>query len=202
MSTMESENIKIGLVVMASGLGKRFGGNKLMESLDGKPLVKWILDSTDSLFDRRIVVTRNIDVKTLCDNLGVDCIIHELPNRSDTVRLGLSVLLDDIDYCFFTPGDQPLIKRDTLSRLVMKAKNNKDKIIRPCFHDTVGTPTGFPTELFDELLNLPEGKGGNWVVNNNPNLVYTVEADNEYELWDVDTVFDLDKIKKLINCGE
>ncbi|MDO4187363.1 MAG: nucleotidyltransferase family protein [Lachnospiraceae bacterium] len=195
MSTTENENIKIGLVIMASGLGKRFGGNKLMEVLEDRPLVRWILDSTDSLFDKRIVVTRNKDVKMLCDNLNIDCIIHDFPNRNDTVRLGLSVLLNDVDYCFFAPGDQPLIGRETLSRLIEEAKENKDKIIRLSFRDTIGTPTGFPEKFFVELLNLPEGKGGNYIANNNKNLVYTVEADNEYELWDVDTVSDMDAIK-------
>ena len=196
---MENENIKIGLVVMASGLGKRFGSNKLMEVLGDKPLVQWILDSTDGLFDKRIVVTRSNDVKTLCDNLSIDCIIHELPNRNDTLRLGLTALLDDIDYCFFTPGDQPLISSKTLVRLIKEAKENKDKIIKLSFGKEVGTPTGFPQKLFDELLNLPEGKGGNQVAKNNQDLVHTVDADAEYELWDIDTVTDLDKIKKLLN---
>ena len=191
--------MRIGLVVMASGLGKRFGGNKLMEILGDKPLVKWVLDSTEGLFDKRIVVTRNRDVKTLCDELGIDCIIHELPNRNDTVRLGLNAIINDIDYCFFTPGDQPLIDRETLTRLINEAQCNEDRIVRLSFRNTVGAPIGFPQKIFTELLDLPEGKGGNMVANNNLDLLYTVEADNEYELWDVDTVSDLDKIKKLIN---
>lgn len=191
--------MRIGLVVMASGLGKRFGGNKLMEILGDKPLVKWVLDSTEGLFDKRIVVTRNRDVKALCDELGIDCIIHELPNRNDTVRLGLNAIINDIDYCFFTPGDQPLIDRETLTRLINEAQCNEDRIVRLSFRNTVGAPIGFPQKIFTELLDLPEGKGGNMVANNNLDLLYTVEADNEYELWDVDTVSDLDKIKKLIN---
>ena len=68
---METKDIKIGLVIMASGLGKRFGRNKLMEELDNRPIVKWIIDSTDGLFDRRIVVTRSADVKLLCDGLEI-----------------------------------------------------------------------------------------------------------------------------------
>lgn len=199
MSTNKCENIKIGLVVMASGLGKRFGGNKLMEDLGGKPLIRWILDSTDGLFEERIVVTRSSDIKALCDNLDIHCIMHELPGRNDTVRLGLSALINDIDYCFFTPGDQPLISRDTLCKLKNEAINNNGKIIRLNSGDVTGTPTGFPKKLFSELLDLPEGKGGNLVVNNNKELIHKVNADNEYELWDVDTVSDLNKILDLIN---
>ena len=31
---------KLGCVIMASGLGKRFGGNKLMEDFHGKPMIQ------------------------------------------------------------------------------------------------------------------------------------------------------------------
>ncbi len=78
---MGTEKIKIGLVIMASGLGKRFGGNKLMEKLDNLPLIQWILDASEGIFDRRIVVTRSPEVKALCDERGTGCILHDLPHR-------------------------------------------------------------------------------------------------------------------------
>lgn len=197
---MENRDTKIGLVIMASGLGKRFGGNKLMESFGGKPLVKWILDASEALFDKRIVVTRSEAVKELCRELDIECIYHELPYRSDTVRLGLSALNEDkdIDYCFFCPGDQPLIKRDSLVKLTDKAKEQKYPIVRSCFGDTMGSPMGFSKVFFEELLNLPEGKGGNYVAKNNPESVYAVSVSNEWELWDVDTREDLEKINDII----
>ena len=92
------ENGKTGLVIMASGLGKRFGGNKLMEILDDKPLIKWIIDTTSDLFDKRVVVTRNKEVKALCDEINLECILHELPNRNDTVRLGLSSMMSESSF--------------------------------------------------------------------------------------------------------
>ena len=40
----------LGCVIMASGLGKRFGGNKLMADFDGQPLICRALTVTDGLF--------------------------------------------------------------------------------------------------------------------------------------------------------
>lgn len=194
---MATENIKIGLVIMASGLGKRFGGNKLMALLDGKPLIKWIIDTTENLFDKRVVVTRNIEVKAFCDSMNLPCIVHEFPGRNDTVRLGLSSLMGEVDYCFFTPGDQPLIRRESIIKMIEVAKRGEDKIVRPCFGDSVGTPVGFPSRFFDELLHLPEGKGGNIIIQKNEKYLCPVEVQNEYELMDIDTVEDLDNIKKI-----
>lgn len=195
---METKDIKIGLVIMASGLGKRFGGNKLMTNLANKPLIKWIIDSTEGLFDRRIVVTRSTDVKALCDSLNIQNILHELPNRNDTVRLGLSEIMDEIDYCFFVPGDQPLVSKETISKLISSARKDRNKIVRTSFKDVVGSPVGFPQRYFDELLNLPEGKGGNWIAKNNPTSVCNIETKNEYELWDIDTVEDLELINSIL----
>lgn len=187
-------NMKIGLVIMASGLGKRFGGNKLVADMNGKPLISWIIDATEGLFDRRVVVTRSAEVEALCKSRGIDCIKHNQPNRNDTVSLGLSSLANDVDYCFFVPGDQPLIKRQSVEKLILEAKSNCERIVRLGYGDVVGAPVGFPRALFNELLNLPEGKGGNYVVSKNTALVNIVKAEFEYELRDVDTTADLKEL--------
>lgn len=195
---MVNSNAKIGLVIMASGLGKRFGGNKLLEMLGDKPVIQWIIDATDGLFDKRVVVTRNEDIKKLCDRIGVDCILHDLPNRNDTVRIGLSWQMKDVDYCFFTPADQPLISRDSILNLTCASKKYNGKIIRACYKELIGTPTGFPKIYFEELLNLPDKKGGNWVAAKYDDNVQRVEVCNEHELIDIDTVSDLENIRELL----
>lgn len=192
--------MKIGLVIMASGLGKRFGGNKLMTQLDDKPLLQWVIDTTENLFDERIVVTRDNDVKKLCDRLEIPCIYHVLPNRNDTVRLGISALMEKVDVCFFTPGDQPLIKRETVMKLLEVARQDRDLIVRPRYAEVVGSPVGFPRTYFDELLHLPEGKGGSWIASKYETKLCTVEVQEESELWDIDTQADLERVKNLLIC--
>lgn len=203
MSIMKRDEVKIktGLVIMASGLSKRFGSNKLMEILDDKPLIKWVIDVTDGLFDKRIVVTRSIEVYDLCEALNVNCILHELPLRNDTVRLGLKEIIKDIDYCFFMQGDQPLISKESIEKMIFSANDFPKMIVKAGYHDTVGAPMGFPRCLFNELLALPEGKGGNYVAKIHPNLVYTVEVKKEYELWDIDISTDLERIRNVLKLN-
>ena len=64
---------------MASGVGVRFGGNKLMAELCDAPLVGHVVRATDGLFSRRVVVTRHADVASLCETLGVQVILHDEP---------------------------------------------------------------------------------------------------------------------------
>jgi len=192
---------KIGCVIMASGLGKRFGGNKLMADFHGKPMIQRALDATDGLFARRVVVTRHEQVAALCREQHVDVVLHDLPHRSDTVRLGLQAL-GDLDACMFLPGDQPLLRRETVGMLLENWKENPDKIIRPAYEDTAGSPVLFPSWAFPELLNLPEGKGGGVVIKNHPHAVHRVSVADPFELADADTPETFELLLQLFNGTE
>ena len=113
---------KIACIIMASGLGKRFGSNKLMASFRNAPLIRSVLDATApvSLFAERLVVTRSQEVCDYCRSLGISVLIHALPNRNEAIALGLSHLLEqspDLSGCLFALGDQPLLRTRTLERM-------------------------------------------------------------------------------------
>ena len=180
----------IGCVIMASGFGKRFGGNKLMADFDGKPLICHILDATEGIFNQRVVVTRYEDIAEICKKRGTNVILHDQPHRSDTVRLGLRAL-QGIDRCMFVPADQPLQKRETICSLCLASANGSDLIWRTAYEETQGAPVIFPEWAFEDLLNLPEGKGGNVVIKKYPERVHTVNVRDKYELKDVDSPEDL-----------
>ena len=186
----------LGCVIMASGMGKRFGGNKLMADFRGKPMIQRALDATEGLFSRRVVVTRHESVAQLAREQNVDVVLHDLPHRSDTVRLGLEAL-GDLDACMFLPGDQPLIRRETVAMLLENWKENPDSIIRPAYEDNEGSPVVFPAWAFPELKNLPEGKGGGVVIRKHPHEVLRVSVSNPFELADADTPSTLELLKGL-----
>ena len=183
-----------GCVIMASGLGNRFGGNKLMADFCGKPLIARILDTTDGLFAKRVVVTRHDSVAALCKERGITAVYHNLPHRSDTVRLGLEAI-GDTDRCMFCPGDQPLLKKDTVASLLLCGVNHPDIIWRPCCDSAPGSPVLFPQWAFPELLSLPEGKGGGFVVKNHPNKMDILHIADPWELVDADTRETLETLK-------
>ena len=185
---------QIGCVIMASGLGKRFGSNKLMADFHGKPMIQRALDATDGLFAKRVVVTRHEQVAALCREQQVDVVLHGLPNRNDTVRIGLEAL-GDLDACMFLPGDQPLLRRETVAMLLESREENPDRIIRPVYEDTEGSPVLFPSWAIPELLDLPEGKGGGVVIRKYPHAVYRVSIGDPFELADADTPEMLETLK-------
>lgn len=119
----DNRTLKHGCIVMASGVGARFGGNKLMAELCDAPLVGHVVRATDDLFSRRVVVTRHADVAALCETLGAQVILHDEPCRNDTVRLGMEAM-DGCDTVTFVQGDQPLIRPASIAALLRAAERD------------------------------------------------------------------------------
>ncbi len=187
----------VGAVIMASGLARRFGSNKLLADFDGEPMLCRALAATVGVAPR-LVVTRSEDVHRLCVTRGVPVLLHALPHRSDTVRLGLSALLREqpaLCGCLFVPGDQPLLRRSTVDGMCAAFSSSHEKernIFRLCAQEngspvTVGSPVLFGRAYFDALLHLPEGKGGGVVLRQHPECVRLFAAGDPAELDDADT---------------
>ena len=181
---------------MASGLGRRFGGNKLLAEFGGKPMLHWVLDATAGMFQRRVVVTRHAGVEALCRERQVPVVLHDLPCRSDTVRLGLEAVGEERSGCMFCPGDQPLLSRETVQAMALRAAQEPEYIWQLTWGDAAGTPVIFPRWAFPRLLELPRGRGGRVLLQENPGQVRLVPARGACELWDVDTFDDLKRLEK------
>lgn len=180
-----AEDPDTGCVIMASGTGKRFGGNKLMADFHGVPLIEGCLKATEGIRNR-VTVTRHRDVADYCQAQGIRTVVHDLPYRSDTVRLGTEAMAG-MKRILFVPADQPLLTRASVERLIRESRKHPDRIARLCYQETDGAPVLFPREFFDELMNLPEGKGGGFLMGKYPERVLRVPAEDPNELRDADT---------------
>ena len=202
----------VGCVIMASGLARRFGSNKLLNVFRGRPLLCRALEVTaPPALAARVVVTRSAGVKALCDAQGVPCLLHSLPGRNDTVRLGLEALLEQcpgLAGCIFLPGDQPLLQRETLEALITAFAQTQKETERAIFRlgaraadgpDTVvGSPVLFGCGYFPALRTLPEGKGGRFLLRQYPEQVHCFYTAHHEELWDSDTPEALQKLEAML----
>lgn len=108
------KSLTVGCVIMASGLSRRFGTNKLLADFCGQPMLCRAFAATATPgIAARIVVTRSEEVQALCRAHSVPVLLHSLPGRNDTVRLGLSALLEqkpELSGCMFLHGDTPMLR--------------------------------------------------------------------------------------------
>ena len=202
------KSLTVGCVIMASGLSRRFGANKLLADFCGQPMLCRAFPATATPgIAARIVVTRSEEVQALCRAHGVPVLLHSLPGRNDTVRLGLSALLEqlpELSGCMFLPGDQPLLRRETVEAMTERfcreqpslaewQKETEREIFRLGFRvrndpsPLTGSPVLFEKGLFQELLTLPQGMGGSVLLRKYPAHVHTVYIADRNELADADT---------------
>lgn len=183
-----------GCVVMASGQSKRFGSNKLLADFHGKPMIQRILSATEGIFSRRVVVTRHPEIAECCG--GLDVLLHDLPHRSDTVRLGLEAV-GAVVGCMFCAADQPLLGQDTIAALALSAEHDRQSIWRLRHREMHGAPVLFPSWTFEKLMHLPTGAGGGYIARMYPEHVRTLPVCSPWELMDADDPKALERLMQI-----
>ena len=180
--------MKIGCIVMAAGNARRFGSNKLDARVEGKTLLRRALEAVPAAcFDRVAVVTQYPRGMDLAREMGFGLKVSgwEVEQLSHTITLGMAHM-QDMDGVMFQVSDQPLLRRDSVERLVEAFRRHPDRLAALAHDGVRGNPCLFPASLFPELTALEGDHGGSAVIRRHPDLLLLVEAPPQ-ELTDVDT---------------
>lgn len=191
----------VDAVVMAAGLSRRMGRNKLLLPLGETTVFQQFMESFPyDLFRRVIVVASDPYVcrvtagrrVVLCENT------HPELGKSHTIRLGLS-RATGADGIIFVVADQPLLTGATIATLLEEFYRSPDSIILPMAGGKPQNPVIFPADLFDELRALSGDEGGKLIIGDNPDRVRTVSYARPAEFMDIDTVTDYQTLVTLWN---
>lgn len=186
---------EIGCILMASGLSERYGRNKLLEPLDGRALILRTADSLRAAGFSPLAVTRSPEVAALTAEAGIRCITHEGPKKSDTIHIGLKNLEAGLKGFLFMPGDQPLVRPESLRKMAEQFFRCPERAVRLGFGDTAGSPVIFPAFLRDRLMAYDGDRGGLAVLQAEGIPRDTVQAAGAEELWDADTPARMEDIR-------
>ncbi len=187
---------QVTCVVMASGQSKRFGQeNKLLATLFDKKLIDYSTDLAKSpLFFKSVAVTVHKEIYEICKEKNIDCIYHSFEDKSDAIKLAMGYIEDDPSAIMFLNSDQPLVSLISIEKLLLAFYYNKNCIIRLGYNDVPASPVIFPKETFKYLANIEKGESGLNAAKKSGLKTICVNADNEYEIFDVDTKDDLKEL--------
>ena len=193
---MEQTNF-LGCVVMAAGNARRFGENKLAAQLQGRSLILRALEAvpTEKL-DRVVVITQYPEVMQLAGQFHFAAIhnLHPDYGISHTIQLGLTHLRDCCGVLFLV-SDQPLLRRESVAKLIDFWRLQPQKIAALGHGGVRGNPCLFPARFFPELMELEEDHGGSTVIRRHSEDLILLETDPA-ELSDVDTAQALALLRK------
>lgn len=187
--------MKLGCVVLAAGQGRRFGDNKLLQTLGDRPVLEHVLLALPrERFARIVVVASSQGVEELCLRQGLSCLRYPGGPQSESIRLGIGTM-DEMDGCLFVMGDQPLCTRESMEKLLDAFLAHPEAVIRLAWGDTPCSPVLFPKRYFPNLRSLTGEQGGMSALRGLEAEIRLVQAADEAELWDVDTRAELEQMQ-------
>lgn len=137
----------VAAVIVAAGTGSRFGGpvNKPYLSLNGRPVLVWVLDVFENLgFIQEIVVVVRPEELERCQALVSKYCFQKVKRiapggirRQDSVYRGLQNLSEKAELVAVHDGARPLLTPALLERTVMGAQNYGAAVAAVPLKDTV-----------------------------------------------------------------
>jgi len=182
---------RISAVLLAAGLSRRMGGDKLLIEHGGKTMLQRAADLLSSLpVDEKILVTTRARLDALRLPYGVTVAINARPEegQSRSVRLGLE--LASGEWYFFMLADQPGLEIADLRELIEYAGLYEGKIIYPAIDGNPCTPALFSSRFRTELLALSGDVGGRAVRDAHPAACIAVEPMRPELFYDIDYMGD------------
>ena len=193
---------RLGCAVLAAGKSSRFGANKLLAELNGKPVLAHTLDALPGeCFCKIVAVTSDAAVAALCREKGIPTREYAGGPLSDSIREALSAM-DGTDGCMFVNGDQPLLCPESLRRLAEAFAENPARAYRLAYGGEAASPAIITAAAYPALRALAGEAGGMAALRGGDWEIRTVEAEDESELWDVDDEAALRRAEEWMRDGK
>ena len=185
------------MIYLAAGLSSRYGSNKLLEEIDGKPMYRHLLDILTVMKEEEphrfelVVVTAYDEIEN--DLQGLPLTVVRNRNQelgtSHSIKLGLEACgeIGRHDHVMFAVADQPYVQEDELFGFIHMFKRSYKGIAVLCWQGEMGNPVIFQGQFVPELMALTGDVGGKAVVKAHLSEVFQYEADSEMSLRDIDT---------------
>jgi molybdenum cofactor cytidylyltransferase len=185
---------RIAALLLAAGKSSRMGGpNKLLEAIDGVPMVARTAQRLLSSRARPIVAVLGSDADRVDRALG-KLPVERVRNPSfaeglsTSLKAGLAALPADIDGVVVCLGDMPLIAGRDIERLIGAFDPLEGRaIVVPTRRGKRGNPVLWARCFFPEMAELAGDVGAKHLIGDHAELVAEVEMDTDGVLVDIDT---------------
>lgn len=193
----------IASIVLAGGRSTRYGSrNKLLEMLDGAPLVVRAVKAALSSRASPVIVVTGHEAEAVERALdGLDVRIVHNPDfkegLSTSLKAGIAALPQDVDGAIVSLGDMPRIEARHLDRLISAFSPKEGRgIVVPVHLGKRGNPVLFARAYFPELLAIEGDTGARHIIAASASEVAEVDLGTDAIFLDIDTPEALERAKE------
>lgn len=185
----------IAAVVLAAGASRRFGSQKLLAGLRGKPVVRWSVEHVLEAQPDEVIVVVGNEGEAVCaalEGLAVRTVRNArwAEGIGSSLRVGIDAAGTDADSVMIVLGDQPGVEARVIASLLNAHAEGSKAIVVPSYRGERGHPVIFAASLFPELLEIDGDRGARDVIARDRGRVTVVDFDAPLPR-DVDTVEEL-----------
>lgn len=184
-------------IVLAAGLARRMGRPKLLLQLQGKPIVRWSVETLLRHVRDLVVVTgpEDVPLRAALAGLSVRFAMNSRPQEGlgRSIAIGVAALKPWTRAALVALGDQPRLPSAVVPALVEAFGRTGKLIVVPVYRGVQGTPVLFASDVFAELAALSGDAGARSIVNARPERVATIAFDFPMPV-DVDTPEDFARL--------
>ena len=195
--------MKIEWILLAAGKSRRFGENKLLFPIEGKPLYRHAFDRLQKICierkERLLTVVSEESLREDIAKKGGKTVWNPHPEAgiASSIRCALSCMKvqDGYAYIFFV-ADQPLLSTEEIQSFVAGFLASGKEMGCMVFGERRGNPGIFSGESAKKLLFLEGNKGGSCILAQDIEKVYLHPCSKACSLMDIDTKEDLKAFEK------
>lgn len=182
------------VLILAAGSSSRMrGGDKLLEQVAGKPLLRVVLERAVAAATGPVLCTvpgPDHPRRTCLEGLDVTPVIVTDPSEGmgASIRAGVAALPEGVSAVMILPADLPDLTTDDLGRMMIAWHDNPDAILRAVDCDgQQGHPVIFPAALFPDLLRCRGDTGARDLLRAHAAQMVTVALPDRHATTDLDT---------------
>jgi molybdenum cofactor cytidylyltransferase len=187
----------IAAIVLAAGLARRMGRQKLLLPLRGQPLVRLAVEGILPRVDEVVVVTGHeaLAVREALAGLPVRFAHNPRPEdgQASSIAVGMRALPASTRAVLVVLGDQPDLPPSVAAALIAAWRRTGKPVVAPLYRGTQANPVLFGAAVFGELAAITGEGGARAVVQSRPERVEWVAFDLPVPV-DVDTPEDYAKL--------
>ena len=170
--------MNVGIIILAAGTSSRMGVPKQLLFIDGKTLIKRVVEVAIDTSCYPIVTVLGANKELIKKELSKTPItIIDNPQwekgMSSSIKMGLAgtyMTLKEIDAVIFLTVDMPFVSANLINEMIKKATENQEISIVACQYEnqkgasTLGIPALFKRDLFNDLLELTGDEGAKKII--------------------------------------
>ena len=191
MGSMSPSQAEVWGVIPCSGASSRMGTTKAMLDAGGRTFLERVIHAHRAGGCAHVLVALPaLDgaEATGAVEAGAQVVMNPSPEDGPigSLRASLRVLDDSVEGVSFCPVDHPLIREETVRKLIDTFWQSRAPLVVPTYNGERGHPVLFGEVLFEEILSDALPQGARTVVHRHLDDIVSVPVDDEGTVIDID----------------